>query len=191
MTALKESHSEHGDVCPAACARFLNGWVRRRLQDPDRILAGLVNEGETVADLGCGPGFFGPALAKAVGPTGKVILVDLQEEMLSMARRHMAATDLGERVSYHRCQQDRLDLAEHLNFALAFYMVHEVPDKGAFLTQVRDALAPGGRFFIVEPKIHVSASSFRTTLGLATDLGFELVSEPRVFFSRTALLAKR
>ena len=46
----------------------------------------VVSSGDTVIDLGCGGGFFTAALAKMVGENGRVIAMDLQEEMLSITR---------------------------------------------------------------------------------------------------------
>jgi len=75
-----------------------------------------------------------------------------------------------------------------VDFALAFYIVHEVPDKKSFLSEVASHLKPGGRFLIVEPKFHVSKPDFDGTLKIAKLVGLEQISEPKVLFSRSALL---
>ena len=77
-----------------------------------------------------------------------------------------------------------------MDFALAFYMVHEVPDRVGFLREVASLLKPRGRFLIVEPKLHVSKSSFEETVEIAESTGLRLISRPEVFFSRAALLQK-
>lgn len=82
----------------------------------------------TAADLGCGPGYFTPTLAQLVGPAGKVIAVDLQQGMLERVRTKVLGTELEPRVVLHHCQAERLDLPGGVDFMLAFYMVHEVPD---------------------------------------------------------------
>jgi 2-polyprenyl-3-methyl-5-hydroxy-6-metoxy-1,4-benzoquinol methylase len=43
-------------------------------------------------------------------------------------------------------------------------MVHEVPDSEAFLREIASLLKPRGKLLIVEPKFHVSASSFKTLM---------------------------
>ncbi len=54
-----------------------------------------VQPGNQVLDVGCGPGIDTIALGRLVGPTGKVVGVDLDEEMIAEARRaaHEAAVD--------------------------------------------------------------------------------------------------
>jgi ubiquinone/menaquinone biosynthesis C-methylase UbiE len=75
-----------------------------------------------------------------------------------------------------------------VDFALAFYMVHEVPDAQAFLKEVASILKPSGKLLIVEPKIHVSASAFRKTVDSAKLAGLKPISEPKIRFSRSILL---
>ena len=72
----------HGRVCPSWLAFVLNNPLRKLLQNPEKILKGLVQEGQTAVDLGCGPGFFTLPLARMVGESGRVIAVDLQSKML-------------------------------------------------------------------------------------------------------------
>jgi len=66
-----------------------------------------------------------------------------------------------------------------VDFALAFYMVHEVQDKKSFLSEVASHLKPDSRFLIVEPKFHVSKPSFESTLEIARSVGLEQVYEPK------------
>jgi hypothetical protein len=76
------------------------------------------------------------------------------------------------------------------NFAPAFYMVHEVPDKADFLNEVATLIKPQGRVLIVEPKLHVSESSFEETVEIALSTGLLLISRPKILFSRADLLQK-
>ena len=164
--------------------------LRRLIHRPERILSGLVLPGQTVADLGCGPGFFTIPMAKMVGPQGHVLAVDLQQGMLARLRRRAESAGVVERIRLCRSSADTLGIDEELDFALAFYMVHEVPDARAFLEQVREALSQEGRLLVAEPKFHVSAAGFRATLEIAAEVGLRLVSAPRIFGSRTALFAR-
>ncbi|MHC1688718.1 MAG: hypothetical protein AB9879_13620 [Methanothrix sp.] len=78
-----------------------------------------------------------------------------------------------------------------MDFALAFYMVHEVPDRAGFLKEVAAAIKPQGKFLIVEPNFHVSKTSFEETINIAESSGLSLISRPNVLFSRAALMQKR
>jgi ubiquinone/menaquinone biosynthesis C-methylase UbiE len=177
-------------VCPAAHAGWLTTPLRRVVQDPRRILRGLVAEGDTVIDLGCGPGFFTLPMAAMAGVGGTVIAVDLQQEMLERLRVRADRTGASARIRLHRCPADGLDLHCQADFALAFYMLHEVPGEEVFLRQVHAALKPNGRFLLVEPRGHVSSADFERSLAVAGEAGFQVVSRPRLAFSRAALLTR-
>ncbi|MCE5273376.1 class I SAM-dependent methyltransferase [bacterium] len=188
LTGRDEQH-----VCPVTLAGGLDNRIRRWLQDPVKILAPFVRPGMTALDLGCGPGYFSLGLARLVGDEGKVIAVDLQAGMLDLLRGKVRGTALEQVIQPHQCAADSLclDSGAAADFALAFYMVHEVPDKARFFREIFAALAPGGKFLLVEPPFHVSKKAFAATLALAAEAGFKaLEGAPRVFFSYTALLGK-
>ncbi len=176
------------DVCPYQIAWTLDNWVRRLLQNPYKIVGKYIKEGQVVMDLGCGPGFFSLAMAKLVGENGKVIAVDIQDEMLQMVKRKSEREGLSSRIILHKAQPEKLGISEMVDFALAFYMVHEVQDKNNFLSEVTSHLKPDGRFLIVEPKFHVSKPNFDRTLEITRSVGLEQVSEPKFSFDRAVLL---
>lgn len=180
--------SKSTDVCPYQMAWTLDNWVRRFLQNPYKIIGKYIKEGQVVMDLGCGPGFFSLAMAKLVGEKGRVISVDIQDEMLQIVKSKSELEGLSSRIVLHKAQPEKLGISEMVDFALAFYMVHEVPDKKSFLSEVASHLKPDGRFLIVEPKFHVSKSNFNSTLEIARSVGLEQVSEPRFSFDRAVLL---
>lgn len=177
-------------VCPAWLAGPLENPLRQFIHNPDKIFSGLISQGQTVVDVGCGPGFFSLGMAKLVGEEGRVITVDLQEQMLNRVHRRAKQEGLESRLLFHQGPIEGLDYAGQVDFVLAFWMVHEVPDKPAFLQAVRRLLKPGAHFLLVEPLIHVSASSFQQTVELARAAGFTLSSEPSIRLSRAVLLKK-
>ena len=179
-----------GCVCPAQHAWALTIPGRGLVHNPRRILAGLADPGDTVADLGCGPGYFTLPLARMVAPDGQVIAVDLQPAMLEKLRMRADKEGLGELIVPHPCAADTLGELPPLDAAFAFYMVHEVPDVARFLGEVSRALRPGGRLLLVEPKGHVTADAFAATVALAEAAGLRAVAAPRVRLSRTTLFAK-
>ena len=187
---MTEPASGSQRVCPASHAGWLSTPLRRLLQNPERILRGLVSEGDTVIDVGCGPGFFTLPLARMVGETGSLIAVDLQPQMLERLRQRAERAGLAGRIRLQACKADALELCAEADFALAFYMLHEVPSAEAFLEEVRGALKPRGRLLLVEPRGHVSASDFQRSVALATKAGMQVLSEPRLAFSRAVVLAR-
>jgi ubiquinone/menaquinone biosynthesis C-methylase UbiE len=175
-------------VCPAEFAGSLDNPFRRLIHNPRKMLEPYIRNGMNVLDLGCGPGYFTRELARLVGEEGKVIAADLQQEMLEKMVRKIRGTDLEKRVEVHLCQSDRIDLMAKVDFILAFWMVHEVPDQLRMFEELRTILNPGGRIFIIEPKFHVSKISFTKMIGFTETAGFETIERPKVAFSRTALL---
>ena len=182
--------NEPARVCSWRCAWFLDNWIRRYLHNPDRIVGQYIEKGQTVLDLGSGPGMFSLAMARMVGVGGKVISVDIQEEMLQILRQKSEDAGLQSRIHPHKSRPEGIGIEEKGDFALAFYMVHEVPGKERFLREVASLLKPGGRFLIVEPKFHVSRPSFEETVEVAIASGLKLISRPKVLFSRAVLLKK-
>src|SRR6185437_6655390 len=67
--------------CPWWVGDFLASPIRRRLHDSARILSSYVRTGMTVLEPGPGMGFFTLEIARLVGPTGRVIAVDVEPRM--------------------------------------------------------------------------------------------------------------
>jgi ubiquinone/menaquinone biosynthesis C-methylase UbiE len=178
-------------VCPFWVGHFLASPMRRFAHNPKKILAPHVRPGMTVLDLGPGMASFTLDLARFAGSEGKVIAVDIQARMLEQVKERAAKAGLLPRVETRLASDDGAwagDLAGKVDFALAFYMVHEVTDAGAFLALVRSTLKPGGRFLVIEPKMHVSASAFAETVEAARKAGFKVVDSPKIRQSRAMLL---
>ena len=126
-------------------------------------------------------------MARMVGEAGRVIAVDLQDEMLQVVKQKAIKEGLESRIVTHKSEPDRIGISDKVDFALAFYMIHEVPDVDAFLMEVASLLKPSGRLLIAEPLIHVSESSFKKTVDAAGLAGLKPVLEPKISFSRSML----
>jgi len=135
-------------------------------------------------------GYFSIPLARLVGAGGKVICVDLQERMLAGVRRRAERADVVDRIRLHPAGMDGLGLTETADFALAFWMLHEVPDQAAFLAEVRACLRPGGRLMVAEPRIHVGSAAFERSVEVARSIGLEPIARPAVALSRAALFSR-
>ena len=181
--------NKRNHVCPVELAGSLDNRFRRWLQNPAKILGPFVHEGMTVLDVGCGPGFFSVAMAEMVGKTGRVISADLQEGMLQKLRSRIKGTELEDRIELVRCDKDGINVKDKVDLILAFYMVHEVPQKGPFFKELRSLLKEEGQFLLIEPKLfHVSRTDFEATIRLAESAGFTACQGPKLPFSWSAVL---
>lgn len=181
---------EEGHVYPWWLAYTFDNPLRWLIHRPRRLFDGLVGEGQTALDVGCGLGYFTVGLARMVGETGRVIAVDVQEGMLAGVRRRAGRAGVLDRVRLQQSRAERMGLTEPVDFALAFWMVHEVPDKEAFFDEVAGLLRPGGRFLMVEPKMHVSGAAFGEEVKMARAAGLRQAAGPKVAVSRAALFVR-
>jgi len=179
-----------GHVWPGWGGYFMDNWLRRLFHDPDAILRPYVRPGMTVMDVGCGMGLFAIAMARMVGPTGKVIAVDLQQQMLEVLGKRALKAGMADRILVHRCTATSIGVREPVEFTLSFYSAHEVPDLGRLLHEIHQCLRPQGKLLVVEPLGHVPANRFESMLSLAGETGFGILERPRVRLSRAVVLVK-
>jgi ubiquinone/menaquinone biosynthesis C-methylase UbiE len=178
-------------TCPWWLIFTFDNPMRKLAHDPQKILGPFVKAGSTVLDIGCGMGYFSLGLAKLVGENGKVIAADLQPEMLAGLSKRAKTAGLESRIRSHLCLPDKIGVSEPVDFALAFWMVHEVRQREEFLREIFNTLKTGGKFLIVEPMIHVSGRDFERTVTLSREIGFTTGGRPRVSMSRAILLEKK
>ena len=179
-------------VCPWWLAYSFDNPVRKLFHKPQQMLGPYVREGMIVMDLGCGMGFFSIGMAKLVGDRGRVIAVDLQSKMLAVTQKRARRAGLENRVTTHICQPDDIGIKNTVDFILAFWMVHEVPDKTGFFKQLQANLDSNGKILIAEPKMHVSTMTFQEILKTAQSqtVGLKLFERPPIRFSHSAVLEK-
>lgn len=177
-------------VCPWQIVYLFDNFLRPLVHNPKKLFGSYVRTGMTVLDIGCGRGFSSLGLARLVGEDGLVIATDLQPQMLDMVKKRAARAGLSNRIRIHCCEADRIGIREKIDFAVAFFMIHEVPDARTFLRELFTLLKPGGRLFIAEPKIHVSQRDFERTAQEAQTVGFEVSERPSVRLGRAVVLVK-
>jgi ubiquinone/menaquinone biosynthesis C-methylase UbiE len=175
--------------CPWWLIYSFDNPLRRLVHKPEVFLAPYVRPGATVLDIGCGMGYFSMALARLVGPDGRVISADLQPQMLDLLRRRAERQGLADRIIPRKCVVDDINVSEPVDFALAFWMAHEVPDPDRFFAQLRRCLKPGAKLYIVEPRIHVKLEALKRTIARAEGQGFKTWAWPKVRLSRAVVMA--
>lgn len=131
------------------------GWLMREEREKEEHCKEMVDQlgvkpGMTVCDMGCGNGFYTLQLARLVGPTGKVLAVDIQTEMLRMLQARAAEaglenikTVLGESHDAH-LPQKAVDLI------LCVDVYHEFSHPERMLASMRHSLKDTGVIALLE-----------------------------------------
>ena len=180
-------------ICPVWLGYLLASPLRRLRNNPEAILTPFVREGMTVLDIGSAMGFFSLPMARMVGPAGRVVCVDIQPKMLDVLTGRARKAQLADRVETRLCTKDSLcldGLDAAVDFALMFYVVHEVPDPAGALAEVHRAMKPGGTLLLAEPRGHVREEEFAATLAAAEAAGFRIAARPTLGASHGAALVK-
>lgn len=177
-------------VCPWWCCYTFDNPLRKLLHNPEAILSPYIRPGSTVIDVGAGMGYFSIPLARMVGPAGHVTAIDIQAKMLAALASRARRRGVSERIKPHLAHPDSLGSHPKADFVIAFWMVHEVPNQRAFLTEIFGFLKIGGLFLLAEPIFHVSKKSFLRTIKTANEIGFVVIDMPKIRISRSVLFAR-
>ncbi len=121
-------------------------------QDPLAILRAFgLRSGMSMADVGCGPGFFSLPAAELVGDRGRVYAIDMQEAMLWALQDRLLENRVA-RVLPVLSREDLIPLpSDSVDFALLVNALHEL-DGNATIQEVRRLLGDDGRFGVVDWK---------------------------------------
>ena len=111
-----------------------------------------LNAGGRALDVGCGAGRVGIAIARAF-PAAEVLGIDRDAESIRIAREAAQAAGFGERLRFVDTSTAQLPRGEGFDLITACDCVHDLAQPVETLAEIRALLAPGGTFFIMEPKV--------------------------------------
>jgi len=184
-----EKLKDNKHVCPWWLCFTFDNPLRKIIHDPIAILSPYVQQGDTVIDIGPGMGYFTIPLAMLVGSTGRVTAIDIQQKMLSALMARAQKKRVADKIKTHLAGPDSIGFNQKVDFILAFWMMHEVPDQKKFLSEIRNIMKPEGLFLLVEPVIHVSRKNFARVIETAKELGFVIKESPKIRMSQSVLFS--
>jgi ubiquinone/menaquinone biosynthesis C-methylase UbiE len=173
---------------------------RAAWQKPDQVVKALdVRPGQTVCDVGAGPGYFSLRLARAVGPRGRVYAVDVEPRILGALRDRVEKAGLTNVTPVLGLGGDPLLPPGACDLVLIVDTYHHFPDRPAYLRRLLRALAPGAHVANIDfhkratpvgpPLEHRLARE--DFLREAAGAGLELVAEPSFLENQYFLILAR
>ncbi len=131
------------------------GWLdrpeREKEEAPQKVIDVLkLHDGDVVADVGAGSGYFSFRLAKAVGAKGKVLAVDIQPEMLALIKERAKAKKLDNIELILGKERDPQLPANGVDLILMVDVYHEFEFPYEMTEAMVRSLKPGGRLVFVE-----------------------------------------
>jgi len=134
-----------------AGADWLDRPEREEEEAPSKAIALLqLRPGDVVADVGAGSGYMTVRLARAVGPTGRVLAVDIQPEMIARLNERVHAERLNNVTAILGGADDPKLPAGSVDLELMVDVYHELAAPQRMLQHLRSALTPGGRLVLLE-----------------------------------------
>lgn len=130
-------------------------WLERPEREDEEAPSKLVKElklqpGQVVADIGAGSGILSVMMAKEVGPTGKVLAVDVQQEMLDLLAKKLAALDVKNVEGQLGSEKSPGLEPESIDLAIMVDVYHEFEFPYEMMLEISKSLKPGGRVVFVE-----------------------------------------
>jgi ubiquinone/menaquinone biosynthesis C-methylase UbiE len=135
-----------------------------------------LHPGDTVIDLACGTGLNFALLQQAVGPGGQIIGVDLTDAMLARAQDRIKAHGWSN-VSLVQADAVGFDFPAGVNAILSTYALTQVPECAEVIAHGTAALAPGGRWAVLDLKVPGRTPEWLAQLGTATVRPFAAIDQ--------------
>lgn len=160
-------------------APWLDRSEREQEERPSQAIRELrLQPGMVVADFGAGSGYYTERLARAVGPTGKVLAVDVQPEMLALVGARASTLGLTNVELVRSTQDDPRLPAGAVDLILMVDVYHELAEPQRVLRMMKAALSPRGRIAIIEfrkedPRVPVREEHKMTVQQAVQEFGAE------------------
>lgn len=136
---------------PEAYIAMLENPERDMEQKPNEVIAAMdIREGETIADIGAGSGYFAFRFASHVGSKGRVYAVDIDPDMIIHMNRKIRNTKFENVATVLSTPDDPLLANNSIDRFFICNTWHHVGDRPAYLEKMKAMLRPGGRIVIID-----------------------------------------
>jgi ubiquinone/menaquinone biosynthesis C-methylase UbiE len=146
----KRDHHGNPDDLEGYIAR-MEEPARADWQKPDEVIGSLhLEAGDSICDIGAGPGYFSLRAARAVQPEGRVWAVDVVPRMLEILRQRIQAAGVRNVTPVLALDGDPLLPDGTCDVALIVDTYHHFPDGTAYLRRLARTLKKGGRIVHID-----------------------------------------
>ncbi|MDP4143827.1 MAG: class I SAM-dependent methyltransferase [Bacillota bacterium] len=129
----------------------LDNAKRREMLPPEKTLMDLgLQQGDIMADIGCGIGYFTIPASKIIGDTGKIFAMDILPEMLQEVEEKVKENNISNIETVLTGENDLKLQDSEVSFAFISTVLHEAEDKERFLKEIKKIISPKGKIAVVE-----------------------------------------
>lgn len=137
--------------CASAKRFAYEGFSRDSEQQPERVVSELhLKPGERIADVGAGGGYFTWRFADAVGPTGKVYAVDIDQDMTGYLSATASQRGYRNVETILAAPDDAKLPAGGVDLVFTCNTYHHIENRPAYFARLKRSLAPGARVAIID-----------------------------------------
>ncbi len=149
VRTMEEMHRLHQDS--KAYIAFLEDPKRDAYQKPHEVIAALdLKEGEVIADIGAGSGYFSFRFAHHVGEKGRVYAVDINPDMILYMNRHIRDLNLKNVLTVLSAPDDPLLADGSVDSFFLCETWHHIENHARYLSLMKKMLKPGGRVIMID-----------------------------------------
>jgi arsenite methyltransferase len=147
----EQIHKMHQD--PKAYIAMLENPQRDAEQKPDEVIAALdLKEGETLADIGAGSGYFSFRFARKVGGSGRVYAVDINSDMILHMNRYIRDKKVKNVTTILSAPDDPLLQDASINRFFICNTWHHVESRPQYIALMKKMMKPGGQVIVLDYK---------------------------------------
>lgn len=145
----EEFHRMHEDA--KAYIAFLEDPQRDAYQKPHEVISALdLKEGEVIADVGAGSGYFSLRLANAVGERGRIYAVDISPDMIRYLNRRIRDLKVRNIATILADPDDPLLPEGSIDRFFLCDTWHHIENQTGYLSLMRRMLKPGGQVVMID-----------------------------------------